>query len=78
MWSNNSTNYQDPPIPKIGEAVHHIGYNPEFYYGLGLVQSVTRRDAFGRPSRVKVLWSKCKTNGDIDIRQLRLAHSENT
>ncbi len=61
---------------KIGDAVYNNAYNPNVYYGLGIVERITLRGPLGSPARVKVHWSKGRTKGDIHVQFLRPAHKQ--
>jgi len=50
--------YRDQEPFKVGDAVFHTDYNPEIYYGFGVVIEITERGAFDKPKRVRVWWSK--------------------
>ena len=50
--------YRDQEPFKVGDAVFHTDYNPEIYYGVGIITEITHRGAFGKPRRVRVMWSK--------------------
>tara|TARA_R110000824_G_scaffold78224_2_gene197575 strand:+ start:699 stop:938 length:240 start_codon:yes stop_codon:yes gene_type:complete len=52
--------YRDQEPFKVGDAVFHTDYDPAIYYGLGIVAEITERGAFGKPKRVRVLWSKLR------------------
>ena len=50
--------YRDQEPFKVGDAVFHTDYNPEIYYGVGIITGIIDRGAFGKPRRVRVMWSK--------------------
>ena len=57
---------------KIGDlVVNTMGY-PDHLYGPGLIVEVITFGAFGKPARVRVIWSKSPTAGkSIHVKYLK-------